>query len=73
MIRAAIVAAALALGCSAALPPPSRALCYAEADQVAQRRVDVECRIGDAGVAFMSCPAHDEIMDQLAQAQRECK
>lgn len=60
-------------GCGAALPPPSRALCYAAADQRAQARVDHECRIGDAGVAFAECPAHDDIMAQLAADQQECK
>ena len=62
-------------GCAAAnlVPPPARALCYAAADLRAQARVDAECRIGDAGVAFAECPAHDEIMDELASAQRACK
>lgn len=65
--------ALLALGCSAALLPPARALCYANADQAAQSRVDRECRVGDAGVAFAECPAHDEIMAQLKKDQEACK
>jgi hypothetical protein len=35
--------------------------------------VDAECSVGDAGVAFAECPAHDEIMTELALAQRGCK
>ena len=63
------------LGCSAALPAvpgPDRALCYAEADRAAQKRVDKECRLGDAGVPFAECPAHDEIMAQLQADQEAC-
>ena len=52
--------------------PPSRAACYFVADQHAQARVDHECRIGDAGVSFAECPAHDEIMAELAAAQKNC-
>lgn len=70
--RAALLFSGL-FGCSAALPPPARALCYAAADLRAQSRVDHECRLGDAGVAFAECPAHDEIMDELKAAQESCK
>ena len=59
--------------CSAALPPPSRTLCYAAADLRAQERVDRECRIGDAGVSFAECPAHDDIMAQLKRDQEGCR
>lgn len=61
-------------GCSAALPlpPVTRALCYANADQAAQAAVDRECRIGDAGVQFAECPAHDAIMAKLASDQKDC-
>jgi hypothetical protein len=71
----AIAAAAgvnLGSGCAAlkpALPGPERALCYANADQVAQARVDAEC----ADVAFPECPAHDSIMAQLKADQEACK
>lgn len=67
------VLAILLCGCGAALPPPSRALCYANADQKAQRAVDKECRIGDAGVKFSECPSHDEIMAQLRRDQEACQ
>lgn len=73
-MRAAFFAALAVLGCSAAqLPPPPRALCYAAADVRAQKRVDTECRIGDAGVPFAECPAHDDIMAQLKRDQEECQ
>jgi hypothetical protein len=72
-MRRAVILAALC-GCSAAqLPPPARALCYAAADQRAQVRVNAECSIADAGVAFAECPAHDEIMTQLQLEQEACK
>ena len=61
------------LACGAAQVPPGRALCYAAADMRAQARVDAECRIGDAGVSFSECPAHDEIMSQLQREQEACK
>lgn len=65
----------LSAGCAAApgLPGPRRALCYAQADGAAQSRVDAECRIGDAGVDFAECPAHDEILDQLQRDQESCE
>jgi hypothetical protein len=73
VVLAAFVAAC-GVSCSVAqLPPPGRALCYAGADQRAQTRVDSECRIGDAVVAFSVCPAHDEIMAQLKADQKACK
>lgn len=70
-----VVFLSLVLGaCSAAqLPPPPRVLCYAAADVRAQKRVDTECRIGDAGVSFAECPAHDDIMAQLKRDQEECQ
>ncbi|MES2384531.1 MAG: hypothetical protein V4593_08275 [Pseudomonadota bacterium] len=65
---------ALALcGCGAALPPPSRAACYAIADVRAQYRVDAECSLGDAGVPFAECPAHDDILASLQRDQEACK
>jgi len=71
---AALFGLVLVPACSAALPPPSRALCYAVADARAQERVDAECRVGDAGaVLFAECPAHDEIMAELQRAQEACK
>jgi hypothetical protein len=62
-------------GCAAFRPSltPSRGLCYAAADQAAQARVDQECAVGDAGVPFAECPAHDEIMAQLQAAQEACE
>jgi hypothetical protein len=69
-----VVALALAVaGCSAALPPVDRAACYAVADVRAQQRVDTECSIGDAGVPFSECPAHDGILAQLKADQEGCK
>lgn len=74
MRAAALAAVLVALGCSAAqLPPAPRVICYAAADVRAQKRVDAECRIGDAGVPFAECPAHDDIMAQLKRDQEECK
>ncbi len=63
--------AVAALGCSAALPPPSRALCYAEADSAAQKRVNTECP-ADAG-SFENCTAKATIMADLQRAQQSCK
>jgi hypothetical protein len=71
---AALFGLSLIPACSAALPapPPSRALCYAAADQRAQARVDAECAIGDAGVPFSECPARDEILASLKADQEGC-
>lgn len=70
-MRVLLVSLAL-VACSAALPPASRALCYAAADLHAQSRVDAECRIGDAGVDLAECPAQDEILAELQKAQESC-
>jgi hypothetical protein len=70
-MRALLLALCL-VACSAALPPASRALCYAAADLHAQSRVDSECRIGDAGVDFAECPSQQEILDELQKAQESC-
>lgn len=62
-------------GCAAlapSLPGPERALCYANADQAAQTRVDRECRVGELVVPFPECPAHDSIMAQLQADQEAC-
>jgi hypothetical protein len=61
------------VACSAALPPASRALCYAAADLYAQARVDRECRIGDAGVDISECPSRDEILEEFQKSQEACK
>ena len=58
-------------GVSKALPPPSRLLCYAEADRHAQESVNALCP-PDAGL-FELCPAHDAIMSQLQADQEACK
>lgn len=71
-MRVALVALFL-VACSAAIPPASRAVCYAAADLQAQVRVDRECRIGDAGVDLSECPARDEILDALQKAQESCQ
>jgi hypothetical protein len=77
-MRAALAAVTL-MGCGAgqlpaALPPPERALCYAVADQNAQRRVDLECvGNGDVSVPFLQCPARDSILAQLRADLKECK
>lgn len=71
----ALFLALVLTGCAAlkpALPSADRALCYANADQAAQKRVDVECRIGDLKVPFPECPAHDAIMAQLKADQEAC-
>ncbi len=74
----AIAAAAglnLGTGCASlapSIPGPARALCYANADQAAQARVDVECRVGGLVVPFPECPAHDSIMAQLKADQEAC-
>jgi hypothetical protein len=73
MMRAVLAFVVLS-GCSAALPPPSRVVCYAVADVRAQARVDAECGgAGDAGVPFAQCPAHDSIIAELKAAQEACK
>lgn len=59
-----------AFGCSkppAQVPSPSRALCYANAQQHAQARVNAECT-QDAG----PCPARDAILAEFKAAQEAC-
>ncbi len=76
MNRALAALCAALMACSAALsavPPPSRAVCYALADQRAQARVDAKCRVGDAGVPFQECPAATDILEQLQREQEACK
>lgn len=68
----AVLSGCGAVACSAALPPPSRALCYAEADQAAQRRVDAECSTPDAGAHFETCPTKGAILAELQKAQEAC-
>lgn len=64
---------ALLLACGAALPPPERALCYANADHLAQERVDAECKDASGAVHFASCPTKDAIMADLRAQQEACK
>ncbi len=70
---AALFGLVLVPACGAAQTPPARALCYVAADAQAQQRVDAECSIGDAGVPFAECPAHDDILADLRAALKECK
>jgi hypothetical protein len=65
--RAVAALCAVLVACSAALPPPGRAACYALADQRAQARVDAECP-GE----FAECPAAQDIIEQLQREQEAC-
>jgi hypothetical protein len=74
-VKARFLALCLALGCASlapAVPSVDQTICYAAADRAAQKRVDSECRIGDAVVPFAECPAHDSIMAQLKADQEAC-
>ncbi len=64
---------AAVLSCGGALPPPERALCYANADHAAQVRVDKECADATGAVHFASCTNRDAIMADLRAQQEACK
>jgi hypothetical protein len=52
---------------------PERALCYANADQAAQARLDRECVTPDGTpVPALECQYLDDILAELAAAQEAC-
>lgn len=63
---------AASCGCGTAGLTEARSVCYVNADQHAQQRVDSECKDATGSVHFASCPVKDAIMSELRASQEKC-